>query len=306
MRIDSTSGCWIHHNDISGSDGPDDNSAQIKMYTNFQCLVEDNYVHNGHCGIHDKVPGGSNTSGGQNTFRRNLIDKCYGTSFDGNVDNAHDGTHPMLDYIYDNVINSPGYTLGDQPIDLEGYGSGTQIYNNLITVPSSLGNYATAYGSFLCIRGDQSFQTVPPPANNPAARVSIWNNIYLARGEANVRAVHLLPALTGIPKPLDYCDYNVYDCNQASLTYLFNLNNDTYSFAQIRATGYETQSQVIPSSHIFTDQTSYTLQSAFQTAGRFGDFVGPRTTVDGLGNTVSTIDILNLNRYGPQAIGNYT
>ena len=155
-----------------------------------------------------------------------------------------------------------------------------QIYNNLF-ITSATGDVG--------IRGITNESSTSYLDN-------IWNNITIAGGRTIQAYQNRESVLTadGSTANLAYMDYNVYDGAP-----VYNFGGDapvpktTYSLTSFQAQGFEQHAIVAAASSIFVDQVSYVLQPAFQTAGRYGDAVGPRCGV---------ALILNASRYGPGAL----
>ena len=173
------------------------------------------------------------------------------------------GTTPASYQIYDNVI--------DGAIHLGAIEDGTSVYNNLIRTGET--NYGLRAGI---------------AANTSDYQVNAWNNIVIPSSGGILAFSSATNFSVGGPTaPLTYLDYNVY---AATPTYLFG--STFYTEAQMQTNGFELHTTVTAASNIFVDQVSYVLQPAFQTAGRYGDPVGPRFPI---------AQILNTNRYGPGA-----
>jgi hypothetical protein len=188
--------------------------------------------------------------------------------------------------IYDNF-------LGDM-IYCARWETGTQIYNNLITGTSDASDYNSTYPNVAMQINDNVFQT------------AAWNNVWFAPGNTAITALEyndggFLPA-TNPSSPIAYLDYNVYT---GTPTYDFGYYNEPpnpsglishLSLAQIQAYGLEQHSSVVSGPlAIFQDLTSYQLLPQWQTAGRYGDAVGPRVPIGGPGGLMDT------SRYGPSA-----
>ena len=86
-------------------------------------------------------------------------------------------------------------------------------------------------------------------------------------------------------------DYNVYDSTPG---YAFNTYGFGFTLAQMQSYGFENHAYVVPSAlSVFQNLTSYVLLPQWETAGRYGDPVGPRYPV---------AQIMNTSRYGPGAL----
>lgn len=269
IAMESSSANWIHHNYIHGVQGNGHNSVGILIYTSSDLIVEDNYITGCFAGIFDK------DSGNQNTYRRNYLVGNTNPDFLGNGQGS-----VALIYVYDNVYNN---------LDMSSFNNNCQIYNNL-AMPS-LANHSLLIGY----------------SNESASyNAQIWNNVILTHGTAVWGYISGDPALlTHSPPPLAYMNFNVYD---GAPSYGFDVDNtDTvYSLSGFQAQGFETQAHVDTDANIFSNLSTYTLQSAYLSAGRFGDMVGPRSSSPvGLANTNqpnSVAAILNVARYGAAAM----
>jgi PKD repeat protein len=257
----STSG-WFHHNNIHGYNGT--YGQGIELYDSTLNIIEDNYLHDNDTGIVDKDSGPTLATGGnKNTYRRNWLTNNVSLQFAGNMNGASD--HWALYYIYDNVWEGPG------GIFLGGYDVSSQVYNNLDIITNNAGAMRFDDHSYL---------------------LNAWNNITLFGSGTHYGfwdgyATDPFPG-SGSTTLLSYYDYNVYD---GTPQYLFP--NGTFTLAQMQSNGYENHAYVDSDTNIFLDQTNYVLMPAYQTAGRYGDPVGPRYPV---------AQIRNTSRYGPGAL----
>jgi PKD repeat protein len=260
IRIDSATSAWIHNNNIHGVTGGD-NSTGIKMYGDAQSIIEDNYIHGCNVGIHDKSAG--TVIANSPIYRRNWLTGNISWPFLGNGY----GTQALF-YIYDNVF--------DGSVVIGALNSNSQVYNNLVR----------------CSAGQASGFDVASPGNFLAA--SLWNNIVLFGTSSGFAFADYQD--TWASGPIAYMDYNVYD---GAPTYDFGdytAQQSTFTLAQFRAQGFETHASVVAAdSMIFPNIANgdYTLASAYRTAGRYGDPVGPRYSIN---------QIMNASRYGPGAL----
>ena len=259
IRIEDANETWIHHNNIYGVTGDAANSAGVKLYREKLTLLSDNYIHNCRVGIFDKMaasPDGST----QSTYTRNYVANNTEWQFVGN------GYNNQANFvIYDNV--------SEGNVNLGALNTNSQVYNNLILNITQVFNGQTLfYGA------------------------SIWNNIALSGGQPLVGFIDQYEAFaaSGSAAQLAYMDYNVYD---GAPSYDFGGyvgSPSTFNLSQMRTQGFEQHSQVVSSDlSIFQDLTSYALLPQWNTAGRYGDPVGPRYPV---------AQILNTNRYGARAL----
>jgi len=272
IRIDYAQNAWIHHNNIHSITGPVGayNSAGIKCYDDGHILIEDNYIHDNTCGVFDKdgglirpEPDGFH----QSIYRRNYIVNNVERDFVGPLQGALSNY-----YVYDNVIGGT-FNIG-------GFNEDSQIYNNLFLTLGPITGYQTAngYGWFW---GNMS----------NSYRQNIWNNIVFAPNSKLTAFYNI--AITyvqsGPNAPISYMDYNVYT---GTPNYQFG-GGTTFTFPQMQSQGFEQHTSVVSGPlNIYQDLTAYQLLPQWQTAGRYGDSVGPRFPI---------AQILDVSRYGPQA-----
>ena len=267
IRIESANAAWIHNNVITGVTGEGSNSSGIKIYDSGNLLISDNYIYGNTCGIHDKQSL-DNDVPNDNTYTRNWVTDNTDSAFLGN-NNPSVATY----FIYDNVI--------DGGIDFSNNdGGGTsparndQIYNNLIQQNSWISNNTLAGGLD-----------------------NLWNNIYTSGGlEIGAYGNEFLPCTVNQSNsPIAYMDYNFYDGPPSYQFDNYGSSPATYTMAQMRSNfGFEEHSQQVASiTTIYQNTTSWVLNSAYTTAGRYGDPVGPRYPV---------AQIINAGRYGPGAL----
>lgn len=281
IDITSASQAWVHHNNVhdvlNTTLANSANSAGIKIYYSDHCLFEDNYIHNCGSGIFDKG------NGILNTFRRNfLTGNINGVGLTGNfIGNNNLPPFPSsTEYIYDNVI--------DGAINLMSNGQNHQIYNNLIRNSGDL-----IYGNApLMFTTDGSTGSV-------TSNITAYNNIVLTYGTTPWGFFTPYQTLETVPPPLAYMDYNVYD-TLPQYVFDFDRSNEFYTLSSIHAKGFETHAAVDSTSNIFVDLTNYAVKTAYQTAGRYGDAVGPRVPIGGTGG------IMDSSRYGPGALNSGT
>ena len=158
---------------------------------------------------------------------------------------------------------------------MEDLNSNNEVYNNLLRTSDSF------YGTLVGIQ-----------AYNNSTNANLWNNIVLGGGANVYGYINMLQTFaTGM---LNFMDYNVYDGTPVYSFGYYSSNPVTDTLAQVQAQGFEQHShQVASATTIYQDTTSWVLKSAYTTAGRYGDPVGPR---------FPTAQILNTNRYGPGAL----
>jgi hypothetical protein len=260
ILLGQTHDTWIHNNIISGVTGIGDNSSGIKQYYSDQYLIEDNYIYGCNVGIHDKAvlsPDGSS----QGVYARNYITNNIDFAFLGNVQGAQ-----AVYYIHDNVFVGV-FHIG-------WLNTGSELYNNLI------------------------FSATPFVAGANVWNQNFWNNIVISGGKSITAYQNLsMPlVLGGSQAPLQFMDYNVYD---GQPSYLFCNSAGTagvaYTLAQMQAAGFEQHATVVSSDlAIFQNLASYQLLPQWETAGRYGDPVGPRYPI---------ARIMDSSRYGAAALG---
>jgi hypothetical protein len=276
IRIDPGAvNIWVHHNFIHGFHGPDSTiGLGIQSFGGSQLLVEDNYCTDNAMGINEKWA--SNAGNDQNIYRRNWL-----------VNNTHfQWSGPFIggtqtDYIYDNMLD--GYL----PLDLGQNMVNTQVYNNFLRSLASAAGGQVIINNGAKMINDASYNTA-----TQVVQTNFWNNIMFQGGSIGVEAYHTYEPYnqTGPSAPFAYSDYNIYDGAPG-----WDFGNGTrFNLAQFRAQGFERHSRVVRSARdIFQDRTSYQLKPQWQTAGRYGDPVGPRFPI---------AQIIDARRYGPRAL----
>jgi hypothetical protein len=281
IRLDTACvNAWVHHNYLHDQTGLSDNVLAFQLYGVTAAVIEDNYLTANSWDFRDKA-GATIPSGC--TYRRNWFTTMQ-LNNNGGVE---------TNFVYDNVVDGRGILSGAS-ISLQLADTGTQIYNNLIYMSNVYSGHMAAITA-----GATVYET------------QIWNNVMLSFGGASPIGFSdtnesLLPVNS--TSPVAYMDFNVYD---QTVSYLFA--DGTYYFStgspSIQSAGFESHASIASVTGIggiFVDETSWLLQTAWQTAGRYDDPVGPRTSTDGAGRTVATADIINASRYGPAAIGSYS
>jgi hypothetical protein len=294
----------LHHTEISGwkCDSGSHNSCGVKVYSAGVNLVEDNYIHDCQTGIYQKQGGLSTDTPVYQifTYRRNYIVNNVGFPILGP---GQGGTVQQARlFIYDNVF--------DNSLNMQDQQTGTQIYNNLfVNVVLAAGNdYSKPTWMYIVDFAD------PTNIYNRATYLTqIWNNVVFPTSSPFIPlqqlALDFVP-LTSSTTPLSYMDYNVYT---ASINYYYFNAPFTTQWTQTQfqaeaaseglSQGGEQHTTVAAGpSTIYPEIGSgdYTLATFYQTAGRYGDAVGPRVAISGTGG------ILDTSRYGPGAIGSYT
>ncbi len=154
--------------------------------------------------------------------------------------------------------------------------SNSQIYNNLWNNPDlSGGGLDVLFTADVQNYGLQAWNNVAFLGTKSFFAYSASNTPYVASGPTAEVA---------------YMDYNVY---AGGVMPIYNFQDRNFNLAQWRAEGHEINA-TFPSGplDVYTDLTSYVLKPAYQTAGRFGDPVGPRYPV---------ASIMDATRYGPGA-----
>jgi len=272
IRLNTAFNTWIHHNNVHSVTGGSVNSTGLKMYESTLAIVEDNYFHGCTAGMFDKTVPEPNSSS-QNTFRRNWSTANQTVAFNGNEFAEPGYTVVGQDYLYDNVF--------DGLMQMGGLSDSNQLYNNLVRV-----------------------NPLPIVWANAGTNINLWNNINIGGGGAMTAYYDItsVPVPGSGPPTFNYFDYNVYDGTPS-----YEFSSGTISLATIQGLGFETHSAQDTAADIFVDQISYVLKTAYQTAGRYGDQVGPRSSSPvGPSNTNqpnSIAQILNPFRYGPAAAG---
>jgi PKD repeat protein len=263
----TTSGTWLHHNNIHGVVGASQNSTGILVYGGSGLLVEDNYIHDNTCEIFDKDGGHEGDGTHTSIYRRNYLPVDLSNqghvSFRGAIQ-ANLSTF----YVYDNVMGG-SIVVGAANED-------SQIYNNLLT---NLNNIPPYIGMSL---GD---------GTQPLYRLNIWNNVVFSPASTFDAVFSYVTNYiqSGSTAPIAYMDYNVYT---GTPSYAFA--NMTMNLPTMRGQGFENSTSVVASpTNIYQDLVSYNLLPQWATAGRYGDPVGPRFPIS---------TILDASRYGPAAL----
>jgi hypothetical protein len=283
--LDSSSGTWIHHNNIhgftTGTSGPSGclNSGGIKLYSNDTAVVEDNWIHGNCTGVFDKE------SGVSNTYRRNFLTGNTGSNFYGNNQNKNTsggpGSYnpsalgPASYFIYDNVIDGTIHVVTASPCGV--YADATEVHNNLIR--GTGGGQMLSWGGF-----------------SEVTNLKVWNNIMISGGTMVpvLSTAQTVDGSNSAPVPVAYFDYNVMD---AAPTYDWNYYASFDAAAQplnlqsMRGFGLEVKSVVTAMSNVFADQVGYVVKPPYTNNGRFGDTMGPKD--------ISIATILDTSRYGP-------
>lgn len=300
----SSSDNWIHHNEITGFKNQSNtvNAAGIKVYGSGPAIIEDNYIHDCITGAYEKLGGLSTQPPGYQdfTYRRNYIVNNVGFPIVGPAEAG--AVQQATMHIYDNVL--------EFGLDMEQEQTGSQIYNNLfLTVAQRSGNDSTKFTWIKFALHPNNLDD-----NRETYLLQIWNNVVFPNGAPAAFipiqqfSIDFTP-LTDPLTPLSYMDYNVYTA--AINFYYFNVPYTTrFTQAQFQAEaviegltegGEQHTTVVAGQSTIYPGVGSgdYTLAAPYQTAGRFGDAVGPRVQISGTGG------IMDTTRYGPDAIGEY-
>ncbi|MBN1674632.1 MAG: right-handed parallel beta-helix repeat-containing protein [Kiritimatiellae bacterium] len=255
IRIERADGAWIHHNHIHGVRG----RSRGHVSHNSAGIKLYNTKN---CIIEDNYIHGNSAgifdkeAGIRNTFRRNYFAENEAQDFFGN----NQGEVSTVT-ICDNVFS--------RPVNLHYLMTGTKVHDNLVLASRLCGAWA-----------------------GKVRNTHIWNNIVL--GDVS-RMVGFYDnksplVLTGERPHFQYFDHNVYT---ASPGYSFDAykTKQTFSLDQMRAEGFEKQAAVAGAEEIFVDRISWNLRPRWQTAGRYGDPVGP----DDIAR------VLDKTRYGPAA-----
>jgi hypothetical protein len=264
-------GAWIHHNDIHDVIGATGNSTGILVYHGGHLLVEDNYFHDNTSGVSDK-DGGKNGDGFHvSIYRRNYITGDIrvpsNVAFSGNIQ----GNRSVF-YVYDNVF--------DSTFNIRTQNQNSQVYNNL----------------FSRIKGETGHGAVGMGMGHSGATLlyglSYWNNIVFTPGRTfDAVATNYVPLVaTGPNATFSLFDYNVYT---GTPWYEFP-DNVSYNWSTFKSFGYERHTRVVSGPRdVYDDLKSYRLKARWQTAGRYGDAIGPRFSIK---------TIKGASRYGPRAL----
>lgn len=170
IRLDSTLGAYVHHNEVSEIRGDSGNSTGIKLYSSSEARIEANYVHDSEAGISDK------DSGTRNVFRGNVIVRNARVGFRGNNQGRL-----AVEWIEGNVL--------DQPIQLPGLTASAVVVNNLVYAESLVvTSYADSTGlvllnNTLVTPTSRALPVVTHLAAwdaSPAPLVASAGNVYLA------------------------------------------------------------------------------------------------------------------------------
>jgi methionine-rich copper-binding protein CopC len=272
IQVEDGNNDWIHNNYIHGFTGESGNSDGIKVYYVSNSIFEDNYITDNTAGVVDKGWNATPTfTYNGNTWRRNWVVDNADDQFVGN----NQGTDAQY-FIYDNVFE------GNQPMQLNSLQVGDQIYNNLLIDPSSDGQFLI--GNNVLMMSDTN------GGKGYVYETQFWNNVMLQEGTAGIEAYHSYDnyVQSGSTAPFAYSNYNVFDGAPG-----WDFANETFNLSQWQAQGFDTNSMVISSdSTLYPNIASgdYTLATAYQTAGRNGEPVGPLYSVN---------QIMNPSRYGP-------
>jgi PKD repeat protein len=267
---DNHAGIWLdtfstntnlNHNYVHDFNGPGDHSVGILVWSNGTYSLTDNYTSNNGRGVVDKANSGSDFSQ-QGTIARNYISDELEGCFEG---------FRVTTQIYDNVIG-----VG---INLGGADQYSNVYNNLFLnlQVGGIGQQAIGLGGAHFQIEDSNF----------------WNNVFGATspGVDVFSSSYQNYVKTDPGATFSYLDYNFY-----TATPRYQFVNVTDNFAQMLADGWEAHSaQVASLTNIYQDLVSYVLKPAYQTAGRYGDAVGPRPS------NITVAQILDPARYGPAA-----
>jgi hypothetical protein len=278
IQVASANAAWIHHNSIHGFTGLSFNSDGIKVYYASNTIFEDNYITGCTAGVYDKGWTATPTfTYNGNTWRRNWIVDNSSYQFVGN-----NQTTDAQYYMYDNVFD------GIQPMNLNVLQVGDQIYNNFLR------NLSSAPGGQVLINNNVLMMADTIGGLGRVYQTQFWNNVMLQGGTAGIEAYHSYDNYVrrGSKAPFAYSDYNVYDGAPG-----WDFPKVTFNLSQFRRQGFETHSSVVKSdSMLYPNIASgdYTLAAAYQTAGRYGDPVGPRFPIN---------QIMNPGRYGPRVKG---
>src|SRR6266571_1025092 len=207
--------------------------------------------------IHDNTAGiFDKESAVANVYRRNLLTANLQPFYGNNQ------ADPASYELYDNVI--------DGEIGLHYLTDGAVIHDNLLRRDTLAGDWAGATWNS-----------------------ELWNNVVIGPGGQVLAYYDSHDSLsTTPPAQLAYMDYNVYG---AVPSYRFGAYSSgpeqVLSQADMIIHGYELHRAIALVSDIFVDRVSYQLKPPWQTAGRYGDPVGPENVAE----------ILNVGRYGPGA-----
>ncbi len=276
----TTTGLWVHGCDISLFTSPSNNvnNAGIIIYGSVSGVYEDNYIHGCLVGVYDKDGGLAQGFPTNDIFRRNWLTGNSEVQFRGSTQNG-----PATFHLYDNVF--------DGTVNLGEIGVNCEVYNNLFR---SIQTSDSGYIAWL-----QVYEGGTPSGS---LGETIWNNVVIT-GSTGTFFGYYDPydayVQSGASAPIAYMDYNVYDGTPYYKfgNYYPGGGGTSFIYSAFRAQGFETDSTDLQSMNaVFVDQTSYVLQSPWNTAGRYGDEVGPRPA------NVTVASVLDTSRYGPAAM----
>ncbi len=274
---------WVHHTILTGCTGAFGNSCAFKLYKCLNVLLEDNWVFGNTTGVHCKDGGQVGNGACIFVVRRNWVATNNAIGFTDYIQaSAQPITGPVQGdqstlLYYDNVIDG---TAG-----IGGESLNSQCYNNLFRITQPNINNV-----FIMTQSHNNNN--PTPCDN----VQLWNNVVSFPSVTNCNIFFDIddPYSSTSTIPLGYSDFNVVTTGVNATWPKFQFAGLDMTLAQAQANGFENSiSQVNSLNDVYMDQTGWVLQPAFQTAGRFGDQVGPRFSIS---------QILNSDRYGPAAL----
>jgi hypothetical protein len=269
LRVDYSNGVWIHHNEFTGARSMTINSAALKGLQRINTLIEDNWVHHNNAGFFPK------TNCFFEIYRRNLVE--------GNLTNGarkdfvgggHLDSGPF--WIYDNIF--------DGPVESSVLTRYAEVHHNLFRDTAQM------------VRRQ----------DNRSHSWRLWSNIQLSPANRCNPWWAGYTTWPGNPPGLLECDFNVVVSKAGGPpvpTYPYK-GIAAFTLAQFRSFGFERSSLFVSGgpAAIFDDTTLYRLRTPYLHAGRDGDPVGPGFSEIDPGVKVSSADILDTSRYGPEAL----
>ena len=265
IRIEHAVNARIHHNEITGWQGDHWNSNGIKIYTSDKCVIEDNYIHGNTTGIFEK------DSAAGNIYRRNYIAHNVELAFLGS-NQTTGGRADAQYYVYENIF--------DGPVNLLYVSRGIEFHDNLLLNISNSGDDAN---NGITASGGKVYQT------------RLWNNVVIAK-RTNFAAYAIYNTRWNIAppdNPLDYCNYNIYDCLPTYRFGRYTGAEDVFNLQQMQGINFEKNTMIVSRiTDIYENEKNYKLKLRWRKAGRYHDPVGPDDPAK----------ILDTTRYGPSAM----
>ncbi len=263
IRVENAVNARVHHNEIAGWQGDHWNANGIKVYCSDGCVFEDNYIHGNHTGIFEK------DAAAGNIYRRNYVTGNKALAFLGS-NQTRRGRADACYSVYENVFAGP--------VNLLTLSRGIAFHDNLLLPGASTDPDHAGWAVYAS--GGKVYET------------KLWNNVCIT-GRSNLVAYGLAQTrwdATSTNRPLEYCDYNIYDGKPAYRFGRYSGAEDIFTLEQMRAMGFERNTKVVTSvSDVYEDEKSYALKPEWRQAGRNKDAVGPDNVAE----------IVDVSRYGP-------